>query len=83
MHTHRGTKTSIDLENGQLVKGRRVLGFLERAVGHDLIIAGRFDAIPVPDSKVSMLNCPGDGKKKKKSGELTIREPEHVLKDNG
>ena len=57
MHTHRGTETSIDLENGQLVEGGRVLGSLEGAVSHDLIIAGRFDAIPVPERRVSMLDC--------------------------
>ncbi len=79
MHTHRGTKTSIDLENGQLAKGGRVLGLREGAVRHDLVIAGRFDAIPVPGRKVSMLDCRGD----EESSGLTELEPEHVLKDNG
>jgi hypothetical protein len=79
IHTHRGTKTSIDLENGQLAKGGRVLGLREGAVRHDLVIAGRFDAIPVPGRKVSKLDCRSDGE----SGGLTIREPERVLKDSG
>jgi hypothetical protein len=57
MRTHRGTKASIYLENGQLAKGGRVLRFREGAVSHDLVFARRFDAIPVPGRKASMLDC--------------------------
>jgi hypothetical protein len=56
VRTHRGTKASIYFENSQLVKGGRVLRLREGVVSHDLVIARRFDVIPVPGWKVSMLD---------------------------
>lgn len=46
-HTHRGAKATVDLEDGKLVKVGVVPGVGELSVGHDLVIGGRLDAIPV------------------------------------
>lgn len=38
MHTHRGTKTSIDFEDGKLVEVGDVLGLGKLSIGDDLIV---------------------------------------------
>lgn len=46
--THRGTETTIELENGELVEdGGLVGGGLELGVGDDLLGRGRLNAVPL------------------------------------
>lgn len=48
MRTHRGTKTTIDFENGELVEDIRFIDLRKVAVRDDLLRCRRFN--PVPDT---------------------------------
>ncbi|SRR5258707_4716378 len=63
MHTHGGTKATIDLKNGQFAESGRVLGLREGAVRHDLVVARGLDTVPV-SVKVKSALIPSDDKKR-------------------
>jgi hypothetical protein len=45
--THRGTKTTVDFENSELVEDGRVFWNWKIGIGDDLIICGGLDTLPV------------------------------------
>ena len=45
--THGGTETTVDLENGELVKAGRVFWLWKIGIGDDLVSCRRLDTVPV------------------------------------
>lgn len=55
--THRCTETTIDLQNSEFVEVRVILRLGERVIRNDLVIGGRFDAIPITERDPSIKSA--------------------------